>query len=565
MEINFEELFDKEILRRGYRYYLEDAVQKVTKNEEIYKALVYGTEIYEVEVNINENGVVEDMDCDCPYARNDNCKHMAALLYYIKNEDEIENIKETKNVNNYDKVISKIKESEIKEFILQKLYSDVDFQNEFRTYFVQYFEKAPKEFYKKRICESVCQAIGRKGFIEYRETNRFLEPMDGYIQEARNLIKHKEYQAPFWIVSIILEELPGLPIDDSDGITGEVAYDCAEVVEEILKVCKDKNIVNEIFNWINEAIKKDTLKYYLDGIEELLDEYFTEDMFKEERLKTVELRIEELKGRKDWSSEYDLEEFIRTKIELLYQLGRKEEALEIIKENVYYVSIRRMLMEQEKVNGNIEKVEELLLEGIQIALKKEHPGMVMEFVEDLLALYQEQNQKEKYKNLIEETLFKYDRGSFEYYKKLKNVCSKEEWNRRKDKIIKEFEKDRNRLYGDDLRQIYIEEEYYDKLYKSVMRNPSFERIVEYESFLKKDFAEGLLEIYRKIVEEKAQYTGRSNYEEIREILEHMRTLKGGEQLVEKMVEEYKIKYANRRAMLEELNKIEKRKKCMKED
>lgn len=35
----------------------------------------------------------------------------------------------------------------------------------------------------------------------------------------------------------------------------------------------------------------------------------------------------------------------------------------------------------------------------------------------------------------------------------------------------------------------------------------------------------------------------------------MKTLKNGKKLVEKMVEEYKIKYANRRLMLEELNKI----------
>lgn len=62
------------------------------------------------------------------------------------------------------------------------------------------------------------------------------------------------------------------------------------------------------------------------------------------------------------------------------------------------------------------------------------------------------------------------------------------------------------------------------------------------------------------MEKKAQYTGRSNYEEIREILEHMKNLKGGAQLVEEMVEEYKKKYSNRRVMLEELNKIEKRKK-----
>lgn len=113
-----------------------------------------------------------------------------------------------------------------------------NFLNEFRTYFVQYFEKMPKEEYQKRISRSIEQAIGRKGYIEYCETNKFLSLMKNYIREA------------------------------------------------ILKKCKNEKIVNEIFNWINEVMKKDTLEYYLDGIEELLDRYFTKESFQEERLKS---------------------------------------------------------------------------------------------------------------------------------------------------------------------------------------------------------------------------------------------------------------------------------------
>lgn len=88
-----------------------------------------------------------------------------------------------------------------------------------------------------------------------------------------------------------------------------------------------------------------------------------------------------------------------------------------------------------------------------------------------------------------------------------------------------------------------------------MTTPLFEIIVRYEKYLKKDFEKQLLEQYRKAVEEKSRFTGKKNYEEIRKILQHMKTLKDGEKLVEKMIEEYKIKYANRRLMLEELNKI----------
>ena len=555
MKINFEKLFDEKILKRGYNYYLEDAVHDVTRNGNHYEGLVYGTEIYEVQIEIDDNGNVEDMDCDCPYAEENNCKHMVALLYYLENDGKIESKKAIRNTDNYDKILDKISENEIKEFVLEKIYENFDFQNEFRSHFVQYFEKTPKKVYEKRIAQSIYQAIGRKGFIEYNETYKFSNAMYDYIQEANNLIKHNEYQAPFWIASLILEELPDLPIDDSDGTTSYVESECVEVIEKILEKCKNDSVINEIFNWIIESIKNDTLGDYSDWIEKVLDEYFIEDKFVNERLKIIDEKIQELEQQEDHYSEYKLEELIKTKIALLYQLGMDKEAIKTIKENIYYVPIRRMLIDIERENENIDKVEKLLKEGMKIALKRGHYGTVTYYIEELLSIFKDQNQKEKYKNLVEETLFKYSRGSFKYYKKLKDLYTEEQWKNMRDNIIKILESDGEGYHRDDLRQIYIEEQYYEKLYHSVMSTPLFEIVVKYEKYLKKDFEKQLLEEYQKIVNEKATFTGKRNYEDVRKILQHMKTLKNGEKLVEKMVEEYKIKYANRRLMLEELNKI----------
>ena len=132
-----------------------------------------------------------------------------------------------------------------------------------------------------------------------------------------------------------------------------------------------------------------------------------------------------------------------------------------------------------------------------------------------------------------------------------------QWKNKRDSIIKELESDGEGYHREDLRQIYIEEQYYDKLFHSVMTTPLFEIVARYEKYLKKDFEKQLLEAYQKIVDEKSRFTGKRNYEEVIKILQHMKILKDGEKLVEKMIEEYKVKYANRRLMLEELDKIGK--------
>ena len=51
-----------------------------------YIACVEGTEDYEVEITI-EDGKAKDMNCTCPYADTDNCKHMAAMLFTLETED----------------------------------------------------------------------------------------------------------------------------------------------------------------------------------------------------------------------------------------------------------------------------------------------------------------------------------------------------------------------------------------------------------------------------------------------------------------------------------------------
>lgn len=555
MSIDFKNLFQEKILKRGYNYYLDDSVHDVTKNGEIYEGLVYGTEIYEVKAKVDIKGNVEKMYCDCPYACDNNCKHMAALLYYIENDGYIENKKELRNVDNYDKIVENITEGEIKEFVLEKLYNDRNFQNEFRSHFVQYFEKTPKKVYERRISQSIYQAIGREGYVEYDETDKFSDLMNDYLQEARNLIKHKEYQAPFWIASLILEELTNLPIDDSDGTTSYVESECIEVIEEILEKCKNKIIISEIFNWIKNSLENDTLGDYTDGIEQILDEYFTEDDFINERLKIIDEKLNKLKIKKDFYSTYKIENLIKNKIVLLKQICNEEDIQKTIKENLYYVPIRKMLIEDEKEKGNMNKVEQLLKDGINIAMKEKHYGTVMYFLEQLLELYEKKKQNEKYEKLLRDVLFKYDRASFKYYKKLKDFYSKEKWQQEKDKIIKEFEKDGEGYHRDDLWQIYIEEEYYDKLYKSVMTTPLFDIIIRYEKYLKKDYEEKLLREYEKIVDESAKHTGKNNYQNVKKILEHMKTLKNGEKLVDNKVKEYRIKYANRRLMIEELEKI----------
>lgn len=82
---DIDQYFSFEILRRGYDYYKKGKVKEIVKLKDGVIAKVSGSEQYEVTIILNKNKY--DMECTCPYAEDNNCKHMAAVLYCLKNND----------------------------------------------------------------------------------------------------------------------------------------------------------------------------------------------------------------------------------------------------------------------------------------------------------------------------------------------------------------------------------------------------------------------------------------------------------------------------------------------
>ena len=64
---NWENLFEKHILERGYRYYSENAVENLDISADVIRADVIGPEDYEVEISLEDDGGVAEMYCSCSY------------------------------------------------------------------------------------------------------------------------------------------------------------------------------------------------------------------------------------------------------------------------------------------------------------------------------------------------------------------------------------------------------------------------------------------------------------------------------------------------------------------
>ena len=235
MEIDFKDDFNTRILSRGYEYYEDGLVEDVLLKGNIVTAKVLGTETYDVSVEI-DNGIFIDGDCTCPYASEGNyCKHMAALLYYLENENLDENNNYTTKEKKIRNSLKNINKTELDDFLVELLIEDRDVYDKFRLRFNKSFPRLTIKDYEKKIYDAIAKSAGRDGFIDYHESWDYTKNMHKITSEVNKLVDNEEYDLAFEVAKTILETIPETDIDDSNGSTGEVADSCIEIIERILE------------------------------------------------------------------------------------------------------------------------------------------------------------------------------------------------------------------------------------------------------------------------------------------------------------------------------------------
>ncbi|MDR2804390.1 MAG: SWIM zinc finger family protein, partial [Dysgonamonadaceae bacterium] len=85
---NFHKHISHSIFERGEDYYENDMVDNVEHDyPDTWTAEVSGSDLYSVEIKMNGDEIVS-WDCDCPYDNGDICKHIVAVLLYIKDNQK---------------------------------------------------------------------------------------------------------------------------------------------------------------------------------------------------------------------------------------------------------------------------------------------------------------------------------------------------------------------------------------------------------------------------------------------------------------------------------------------
>lgn len=563
--MNWKKLFAIHILERGYDYYCDDAVENMEISDDIIRADVIGTEDYEVEISLS-NGEVTEMYCSCPYALDGrNCKHMAAVLYewsenYMDEEEETERtdlLKSEFTINSYEKkrtVVEELvvgaKEEDVRSFLMAILTEDEKLLLRFHNMVNKQVTLEDVNNYIRQIDVIADRYLGRNYFISYYEAKGFISELQEIIDEdICSMIDNGNYLSAFEIINYIFVLIGDVDMDDSDGGTGMLADRIYQLWVELLSKVSPED-KDKMFNWFTAHLDGSVIDYLEEYIEQIIMEEFEEKEFAQAKLEFVESMIERSeKKESDWSRSYAVGKWAIRYLEMLkVKKASKEQIEEICKRYWNNSSVRRYYIEMYMKKKDYNRVLQVLDESI--LLDKEYKGLISEYSEKKKEIYRLLGNKNAYLEQLWKLVLEHEPGDLELYRELKKQYSTEEWLVKREEVFKKLPTYAN------VERLYKEEKLYDRLLVYVLSSPGLYALQEYESVLKKEYPKQILDKYKDEVNKMAVHTSdRKHYSYLVSLLRKMQDIKDGIKLVEIIVGEWKVKYRNRPAMMDELRKL----------
>ena len=548
MKIDFEDDFNSIILSRGYEYYEDGFVEDVLIKDNIITAKVEGTETYDVSVEV-DNGIFIDGDCTCPYASEGNyCKHIAALLYYLDNE----NLDESNNYTTKEKEIRDslrtINKIELDDFLVELLIEDRDVYDKFRLRFNKSFPSLTIEDYENKIYSAIQSSAGRDGFIDYHESWDYTKNMHKITSEVNTLVDNGEYDLAFDVARTILETIPETDIDDSNGSTGEVADSCIEIIERILEfILYDENVLaKKILDYILNEIKTEYLSNYAIDLYPLFNLYVERNIYLDE-IEEGLLDALEVGQSKDYF--WNAKHYVDILVDIYNNEDSKKKIINLLKKysNDNYICLKLVdeYLNADNVNDAITLLKNRLKEDSN-----------RDYAYKLSEIYQKENMMEEYKNILYKLLYELDKYNIDIYKKIKYLYSNKDWLIEREKIISRILKEaKGNTYITDILNIYIEEKKYDDMY-NLLKDKDMSTIMRYEEYLLPKYNKELINIYVKCCKSFASKAfNRTMYSELARDMLHIKKMQNSENEYTKLLEEMREKYRNKPAMQDELSQV----------
>ena len=555
---DWKELFETHILTRGYNYAQEDRVWDIGHENDVVSAVVAGTEDYLVSIRIKDKRITE-MSCDCPYAADgSHCKHEAALLYALAEEDSGSDAKppfierlEAEREELWS-LIRNMTEDELRKLLYDLASHDESLRNRIVAAYRESIDEKYLLQMKKMISGICCNHSDRSGYVDWRHAWDFISDLIGFLHEnVQPLIERGLLREAFELTCEVFLAICYTDIDD-DGDIAVGASECCDFWRRITSLATDDEQMR-MYEWFTDHIGNGSI---IDYMEDYLEDFrlsgFHSRPLLLKRLSDLDDMIarDEQNNRLDptgWGV-YKLGEHILSRVKTMKELDmQKEDVLKYIEKYTYLPRILLIYADEIYDSGDMEYAAAVLQKGKE--RDKEKPVVIREYSCKLIAFYEEQKLWDALVAELKYQIINCSQRDLHYINLLKRNVDEAEWLSFRENIL-QSEKDT------DIRlELLKQEELLGRLMEEVKSRNSIAILDKYERDLRKLYGCEIRDIYADYVRsEMVRASSRNRYNHIIQDLRKIRRYEGGRELASDIAEKWKKEYPRRSAMLDELRK-----------
>lgn len=534
---NWKNSFRNIILERGYDYYMQGLVEDYREDNGVINATVCGSEDYEVDIKL-VNGKLDYAYCSCPYAEDGNyCKHMAAVLYEYEEKQsrtpEAHVAQENKSVS---EIVASADEAYVREFLTDVLTDNDLLLQRFLLREPESESRSLSE-YEKLVDSIIADHEDYDGYVDYYAAQDLTDDLLELSADIRTMIERGEYLEAFELSYYICEQIDLTEMDDDGGISmlfEEMTGFWYEIADRVSPEEKDK-----LFESAVTYLDSD-LNYLNEYIESFIYTAFREPRFIPKIFDWLDNKI-----RNTNKDTYAFSIAVLRKLDLMYDLGTRFDRIEkVCKEYRYDHHVRQWLAEHYEKRSEYQKAISIYEESLSLDTK--YPGLICQYHEKLMRLYQKIGHHNKYMEYLW-MMVTVDRKS-DLFKELKSQYTTDEWMTEREKVFPHYS-------SSGQAALFREEKLYDRLW-NVIKNQHIDSIMGYEDVLLPKYTEEVLNTYAAQLDRMATVAGgRKEYQYWVRVLRHMKKIKGGKELVDQIVADWRARYKNRRAMMDELKNL----------
>ena len=554
----WQALFAPHILLRGKDYWRQGLVEEQTREADYVRAIVRGSEDYEVEIFLSD-GEVEEQYCSCPYASDGRaCKHMAAVLFSLSGEEGADGgfaedgFDEEAAGGGWQAVLQSLTDAQARAFLEQALSENSELQ---RLLVLGYGPEQPVDKLTNIWCAQLRELVlsfrGSDGWIDYAHADAFYKALNRFLKaRLPGLLRRGAQDAAFHLTCMVYTIAMHEEADSSDGGMSLLADTCRDAWKTILSGAPAARL-QDYRDWFAAQLKERAHSLGIEEIEALLFGFDWDETCLQKNLALLDELL-----ASDQTSEYQIPTLLQQREDTMRALGRSEAEIDAFwdafcaarwsQPSVRDKLLRRLLDDQNYPAA----IAQLLKER---TLSPDDTWRQRRCSDQLIELYHLTGQEDAYRNELLLQLKTWPQQNLDNVRALRDITPEGAWPSLFEKL----------LAFPGLRPLRLEllesEQQWDRLYDELDRQNELLPFERYVKPLTEWNLEKTLALFSRLCDARmAHASNRNMYQDVLCRASALNVYPGGEALFSQLLTNWQAQYPRRSAMQDEIKKLQKR-------